>query len=169
MNVFMSKLENLLKRDSSLARSALSKLLLYIIPFNRPHKFKIENLTETEAHVLLPFIRSNKNHLGTVHACSMATIGEYAAGLVLIKNFSIAENRLIMKKLDIEFFKQAKKRLFARATLGLDQKENIEKELSDIGSTEILMTTLIETDDKVLIAKIQTTWQLKNWKKVSYK
>src|SRR5690606_15410175 len=102
MNVFMSKLENLLKRDSTLARSALSKLLLYIIPFNRPHKFKIENLTETEAHVLLPFIRSNKNHLGTVHACSMATIGEYAAGLVLIKNFSIAENRLIMKKLDIE-------------------------------------------------------------------
>lgn len=165
----MSKLEKFLKRDSPLVRGALSQFLLYIIPFNRPHKFKLKELTQTQAVVLLPFIRANKNHLASVHACSMATIGEYAAGLVLIKNFSIAQNRLIMKKLDIEFFKQAKQKLFAKALLEISQKEEIEKELSEIGSKEISMTTIIETEDKILIAKVQTVWQLKNWKEVSYR
>lgn len=169
MNVFFLKLEKLLRKDSKIALSLVNRVLNLAIPFNRPHKFKILELTETHSKVHLPFIRANKNHLATVHACSMATIGEYAAGIVLIKNFSIAKNRLIMKDLKIEFFKQAKEELYGHSFLSKDEKERLELEFSNGENPVIEMVTQILNRKDEKIAEVVTTWQLKKWTKVQFK
>lgn len=61
----------------------LNQILWRGIPFNKPHKFKIIEISEGHAKISIPFKRSNLNHIKTLHACSMATCAEYASGLVI--------------------------------------------------------------------------------------
>jgi len=98
----------------------------------------------------------------------MATVGEYAAGLVLIRNFPVGENRIIMKKLEITFFLQAKEALKGVSTFESSRKELAKKELMQNSFCEIPMETSLYNKKGELIAKVQTVWHLKNWEKVKY-
>lgn len=168
MNLLFKTLDKLLQTKSAKSLIFLNQALLNAIPFNKPHGFKITSLKDEECVVRLPFVRKNKNHLRTVHACAMATIGEYAAGLVLIRNFPVAENRIIMKQLEIIFFKQAKEELRGIAKFSNKNKEEALESLAENSFCEIPMETLIYNKEEEHIATVKTTWHLKDWKKVRY-
>lgn len=148
---------------------ALSKILDNKIAFNAPHKLKIESMEVDEVIVSMPLIKLNTNHLGSIHACAMATMGEYPAGLLLIKNFGFNRYRLIMRELGITFHKQAVTNL--SAVVSLEQKiiSQLESELSEIGTSEIKLQTIITNSESEVVAEVLTTWHLKNWEKVKFK
>ena len=51
----------------------LNQGLSYMIPFNKPHGFKIVKISEEKIRTKLPYKRKNLNHIKGIHACAMAT------------------------------------------------------------------------------------------------
>ncbi len=171
MNKKIEKLVDYLLQNSEdkIKLKALEKLFNSGIPFNLPHKFKFNQLTDTHTILELPHIRKNKNHLGGMHACAIATLGEYPAGLSLIKYFGISKYRLIMRHLEVEYFKQSKEALTGDVETDLAKYSQMKEELKINDKSEIKIQTSIKNQSNEVIAIVHTTWQLKNWKKVSYK
>ena len=156
------------KSQSKFALETLNKMLNIAIPFNIPHKFKYLELSEQKAVIEIPYNKMNQNHLGGIHACAIATLGEYPAGLIILKHFGIANYRIIMKDLRVDYIKQAKSSLLGVAQLSPEDVEVIKSQLSKEGHSLINMVTNIMTEQEEIVAIVQTTWQLKNWKDVSF-
>ncbi|MBL0097002.1 MAG: DUF4442 domain-containing protein [Bacteroidetes bacterium] len=55
------------------------------IPFNQPHRLKVEQVKGDALLISIPFIRKNKNHINGIHACALATLCEYISGLSLAR------------------------------------------------------------------------------------
>lgn len=160
-------LSELLKRsDSPLALKALQKIFDFKIPFNGPHGIKIKKITQAEAVAFLPNKRSNKNHLGTIHACAMATLGEFPAGLLLIKNLDAAKFRVVMTKLEASYLKRATTSL--RGVCKTDEKQirEVLDQLNQGIPGQIQMSSQIIDDKDQIVANILTSWQLKAWDQI---
>ena len=154
--------------ENKLSLASLELIMNRFIPFNHPHKFKFIELSDKRTQVRIPYIKNNKNHLGGLHACSIATAGEYAAGLSLIKRFGISKYRLIMGSLRAEYHKQAITDLTSKVSLDQAEVDRILSELKEHNKTEIELCAKLYNDSEECIAEVFTTWQLKNWDKVTF-
>lgn len=155
--------------DSKVTLKTLETLFNTGIPFNLPHKFRFVELSDSKTLLKLPAIHKNKNHLGGLHACAIATLGEYPAGLTLIKKFGSSRYRLIMRRLQAEYFKQAREAVYGEVIVNHQELDEISYQLNHNDKAEITMTTNILDEHQEVLAVVQTTWQLKNWDKVSFK
>lgn len=165
MNQFSLQLltKLLSKSESRGFLKTIEKLLTLGIPFNAPHKFKLLELSEEQALMSLPFKRVNRNHLGTVHACALATLGEFPAGVLLIKHFSPSEFRVIMTKMEAQYHKHGVGELVGRVQMKEDRKTETSKALAKEGLGTIRMETEISDKKGRAVSTITTHWQLKNW------
>jgi acyl-coenzyme A thioesterase PaaI-like protein len=171
MNKTLTKLIDKLITNSTnkAALTVIEKMFNNGIPFNLPHKFKFMELTDKRVQVKLPFIKKNKNHLGGIHACATATLGEYAAGLSLIKSFGSSSHRLIMEEIHVNYIKQAKEDLIGEVIIDPNEVIRITNELITDSSSKMDIVTNVMNKNQEIIAVVQTKWQLKSWKKVSFK
>ena len=147
----------------------LQKVINNRISFNASHKFKFIELSQEITILVAPFIRANKNHLGGVHACAIATVGEYTAGLCLVKNFGLYEYRIIMEELQVSYIKQATGAVSAKARFSKDLKAKIIKDVATNSQSSFELTSRIENTQGEEVANVTTKWQLKDWKKVTFK
>ncbi len=171
MNRFSGRwVDNLMQKShQKLQLKLLEKLFVTGIPFNIPHKFKFIELSDNRTILKLPYIRCNKNHLGGIHACATATLGEFPAGLGLVKHFSSSKYRLIMEELHVKYIKQAKEELIGIVEISDEQLALLKKELNETGITQAQIVTNIYNKGQEVIAEVHTKWQIKEWEKVSYK
>lgn len=166
----MGIVDNLMQKShQKLALKGLEKLFNTGIPFNSPHKFEFVEISEQKTLLRLPFIRKNKNHLGGMHACAVATLGEFPAGLSLIKKFGATRYRLIMKRIQVEYFKQAKSELTGEVIIDHHELDELGKTLRQKNKAEIIIITNILNPENEVVSVVHTTWQLKNWKEVQFK
>jgi hypothetical protein len=98
--------------------------------------------------------------VGGAHACFLALMAEYPAGLVLAQRFSLVTYRLILKELKMTYERQGRGSLLA--TSRLDQS----LDTSTTDEQFIPMVTRIHDTSGQLIAEGQTLWQVKPWDKV---
>ena len=155
--------------DSKFSLKALEKLFNLGIPFNLPHKFEFLEISSSKTLLKLPYIKKNQNHLGGLHACALATLGEYPAGLSLIKQFGSAKYRLIMRKLEADYFKQARGAVYGEVTCDPQVMAELTENLTAQDQAEVTLSTHIINQSQEVIAVIRTDWQVKNWEKVSFK
>jgi len=145
----------------------LNVLLARVVPFNRPHGFKIIEIDENLVRTTAPYRRSNYNHIRGIHACALATVSEFSAGFLLMQNFAPADYRLIMARMDIEYKYQAKKRVISESRLSREEIEcDILKPLETAPSVDIKMRSDVADDSGNLVAVAHTFWQIKRWDKV---
>ena len=144
----------------------LTKIMNLAIPFNIPHGFEFKHLSPMRSVIKLPKRRVNQNHLGTIHACAQVTLGEYTAGLLLIRNYGISDYRVILKDIHTKFSYQAKTELEGEASFDSNQLTQAKEELKKEGVTEIQIETNIKDKDQNTTAVVTTTWQLKTWETV---
>ncbi len=141
-----------------------------IIPFNRPHGFHIVELGEGHVRTGASYKRVNHNHIRGVHACAIATVAEFSAGLLLLSRLDPARYRLIMSKLDVDYVYQAKMAITAETRLDDSTlRQQVLKPLATEESCSIIMETQIADAAGTLIASAHTTWQIKRWDKVRTK
>ena len=100
-------------RASVVKRWLLNAMLDRMIPFNRPHGFRVEPMLKGGIKVHVPYRRINRNHIKGIHACALATAAEYCCGLALLEHLDPSRFRLIMKTLHMEYHYQARTRAFA--------------------------------------------------------
>lgn len=144
----------------------LNRVMNHAVPFNKPHGFQILRITDDQVETSASYQKKNFNHVKGIHACSIATVGELAAGLVIMSNFSPLEYRVIMSNINIDYHYQAKKNIVATAMIAQPEKEAILKALSQDGKTLQTITTDIRDEDQKQVATVKSTWQIKPWKDV---
>jgi acyl-coenzyme A thioesterase PaaI-like protein len=155
--------------DSKVGLLVLQKVLNSAIPFNIPHKFKFIELSDIRSQVSLPYIKYNKNHLGGIHACAIAALGEYTSGISVLKNFGFTKNRIILSDLHVNYIKQAKEAVTGEVTVDKDELKRVVDELKLEGVSEITLATNIINSNDEIVSVVQSTWQLKEWKRIKKK
>lgn len=148
----------------------LNFLLLRFIPFNKPHGFKVVELTDQKVSVKIPYKKSNLNHIKGLHACGMATAAEYSSGLLLLSRLGIKNYRIIMESLHADYHFQGK--MPATATYQISNEELVNEIIEPLKLKDhIYKKCVIEVkdDQNNLLATITTNWQIKAWNKVKTK
>lgn len=148
---------------------ALNKVLTLGIPFNAPHGFKIRQLNEDAVVISLPNRKLNHNHLGGVHACAMATVGEFCAGMSLLSSFGISQYRLILSDLHVKYIYQGRSDLEGVCSPRQIDKEAAKLTLEAEGKHFQKLETIIRDKNGKEVAIVTTTWQLKAWEQVKTK
>ncbi len=142
----------------------------YIIPFNKPHKIKVVEITDNSVKTIIPYRRKNMNHIKGVHACGMATAAEFASGLMLLTKLGGKKYRLIMESLKMTYHYQAKTSIYANFKLDESWLQNqVINPLKE--SDRVMVECQIELYDtqKNHVATGYTNWQIKEWSKVKTK
>lgn len=147
----------------SLRRRALDTVLSVGIPFNLGLGLHIVELNPCAIRVESPPRFFRKNHVGGAHACALATMGEYAAGLLIAQHFPVSEFRVIIQKLEIEYHKQG------RGKLNVESQAPTAYPEIETDGTFIEMRTEITNSDRDLVAECKTRWQIKRWDDVRSK
>ncbi len=168
----MSRIQSLIRKSehSSFYRHLLNLAAAFAIPFNRPHNFNIVEIRPGFAKIKLPYYRINLNHVKGIHACGLATLSEFTAGLAMLGRISEKDYRIILKKLTIEYHYQAKCHVYASQEISESfVREKILQPLRDSDSVLVEISTKITDVEGNHISTAVTEWQLKKWDKVRTK
>ncbi len=157
-------------RHSALARAWANALLPFIIPFNRPHGFRVVPLKEGGISVEVPYWRINRNHIKGIHACALATAAEMCSGLTVLERLDPKHYRMIMRELRMQYHYQAKRRTIASsAPTAQEIEEQVVRPLQQADQVDYTNTVILRDIDGNHIATGTVTWQVKPWSKVRTK
>ncbi len=169
MNKIFPQIEKLLFNESKLNLFLLNNIFKIAVPFNQPHKFSFVKITKNEIQISLPYIRANKNHVGGIHACALATLGEFCAGMLISRNLGISKYRIILASLEATYHYQGKKDLIGQANFTDSQVSELLSNIEQSEKYNQQIVTEIHDINQNHIATIKTNWQLKEWSKVKTK
>jgi hypothetical protein len=155
---------------SSFYRWVLNLALDRMIPFNKPHGFKVVEVSKSRLKILLPYKRKNFNHIRGLHACALATVSEFTTGFLLVSNLDGKKFRLIMQRLEMDYHYQGKMDAYAEFAIS-DQwlESNIYKPLADKESVVVNCEVRIHDGKGNLLTTGHVHWQIKDWNKVKTK
>lgn len=156
-------IDSLIAKPTKTNLMLLNKVLTVGIPFNAPHGFKIKTLDADAVVIKLPNKKLNHNHIGGVHACAMATVGEYCAGMALLSSFGISAYRLILAELSVKYTYQGRVDLEGSCSPHQIDKEAARSALEQDGIYLQTLKTIIRDINGKEVAEVTTTWQLKKW------
>lgn len=165
-------LQNLINKaqHSSFRLWLLNRALSFGIPFNRPHGIHVKRITHNEIETGIPYKRSNLNHIKGMHACGLATVCEFTAGLLLSYRLDPSKYRLVLRSLSMQYHYQGKMDVIARYTI--DEAWLNEKVIVPLASAEAVFVfcevNAYDTAGNHLCTGT-TEWQVKNWSKVRVK
>ena len=165
-------IQQLVKRaqSSGFYKTLLNLGLNRMIPFNKPHGFKVVGINANNVTVLLPYKRKNFNHIKGIHACALATVSEFATGFLLTTKLDPKKYRLIMQRLEMDYHYQGKMDALANFE-ATDSwlSEQIYKPLSVDESVVITCEIKIHDIKGNHLTTGKVFWQIKDWQKVKTK
>ena len=145
-------------------KRALDLMLNVGIPFNRWLGYRIAEIGPCEVVVVSPDRKLRENHVGGAHACALALMGEYPAGLLVAQQFPIDQYRFIISELHIKYFKQGFGELTAVARAPQQWPQMRPRATDSKLEAWVELTTEITNEGKEKIAECFTKWQVKPWK-----
>ncbi len=152
---------------SSLYRRILSWSLNRMVPFNKPHRFKIKAVSQEQLQVILPYRKRNLNHLKGLHACALATLAEVSSGFLLVIRLNPKKYRLILQKLEVEYHYQGKMDAVSEFTIDeLWLEKKVITPLQNQDSIVLPCEVKIHDTEGNHLATGTAHWQIKNWQKV---
>ena len=157
-------------RNSAFTRWWMNIGLHWMVPFNRPHGFRVLPLPTGGIRVEIPNWRINRNHIKGIHACCLATAAEYCSGLALMEHLDPKRYRIIMKSFTMDYHYQAKAK--AHAEFAPSASELDERIIRPLSSGEpVLYTAEVPLHDISgnHLATGRITWQIKDWGQVRTK
>lgn len=155
---------------SAFYRWLLNVSLDRMIPFNKPHGFRIVSISRNELVTRIPYRKSNLNHIRGLHACALATISEFTTGFLLISRLDMKQYRIIMQRLEMDYHYQGK--MDAQATFSISDawlEENIYAPLKTQEAVVIPCEVKIHDSKNNLLTTGKVFWQIKDWQKVKTK
>ena len=141
-----------------------------MVPFNKPHGFRIVNIGDYSLKTLIPYKKRNFNHIRGLHACALATISEFTTGFLLVSKLDGKKFRLIMQRLEMEYHYQGK--MDATAEFSVSENwfaENIYDPLKVMDAVVVPCMVKIHDIQGNHLTTGKVFWQIKNWSKVRTK
>ncbi len=167
----MSKLNKYLEKaaGSPFWRFVFNRIMWKKVPFNGPHGFALRSFNPNRITVRIPFKKQNKNHIGSIHACAMATAAEYASGLLLTYHMGASKYRIIMQHIEADYHYQGRQEAFAEFLFPDEHITEVKKHLEKDGLLVLPCEIKVIDTKGNLLAVVKTVWQLKDWKLVRLK
>ncbi|MDH5475630.1 MAG: DUF4442 domain-containing protein [Cyclobacteriaceae bacterium] len=157
-------------KTSKFYLGVLNMGLSRMIPFNKPHGFKIIEVRDYGVKTIIPYKKSNYNHIKGLHACGLATISEFTTGFVLVNQLDSKKYRIIMQKLEMEYFYQGKMDAFGEFEITKEwMNENIYVPLETKEAIVVLCEVKIHDKNGNHLTTGKVHWQVKPWNKVRTK
>lgn len=157
-------------RTSSFYRALLNWSLSRMIPFNKPHGFAVVEVEEFRLKTIMPYKRSNFNHIKGLHACGLATISEFTTGFLLLSSLDMKKYRIIMQRLEMDYHYQGKMDATAEFTIS---KQWLDEYVINPLKTQEAIVVPCEVKIHDVKGNHLTTgkvfWQIKSWDKVKTK
>ena len=157
-------------KTSSFHLRLLNLALDRIVPFNKPHGFRIVEIGDDHIKTLIPYRKRNLNHIRGLHACALATLSEFTTGFLLLTRLDGSKFRLIMQRLEMDYHYQGK--MDSTATYSITDeaiRQQILEPLATRDSVVIVCEVKIhdQAGNHLTTGKVQ--WQIKDWQKVKTK
>ncbi len=148
----------------------LNQSLYRMVPFNRPHRFQVVKIGDDMLKALIPYRRSNFNHIRGLHACALATISEFATGFLLLSRLDIKKYRLIMQRIEMDYHYQGKMDAYAEFHASADWfQEMIITPLKSQEAVVVPCEIKIHDVKGNHITTGKVFWQIKDWSRVKTK
>ena len=157
-------------KNSSFYLWLLNMGITRMIPFNKPHGFRVKEISDTKLVTFLPYKKLNINHIRGLHACALATLSEFTTGLLMISRLDPKKYRIILKTLEMEYHYQGK--MDGYGTFEMDNdwlQANIYTPLERADSTVVICEIKIHDSDGNHLTTGKVHWQVKSWDKVRTK
>ncbi|MBT1702775.1 DUF4442 domain-containing protein [Fulvivirgaceae bacterium PWU20] len=157
-------------KHSSFYRTLLNWALDRMIPFNKPHGFKIIEIGDYSLKTFIPYKKKNFNHIRGLHACALATLSEFTTGFLLITKLDGKKYRIIMQRLEMDYHYQGKTDSYAHFSISQDWLEqNIYKPLQSQDAVNLTCEVKIHDEKGNHLTTGKVFWQVKDWSKVKTK
>ena len=143
-----------------LRKPVLDVLLNVGIPFNRWLGLKITELSPQSVVITSPARKLRENHVGGAHACAIALMGEYPAGLLIAQSFPINEYRFVISELQVSYAKQGFGVLTARAEAPSEWPSLAPREKDGRLEGWVNLVTEIKNSKQEVVATAKTRWQI---------
>lgn len=157
-------------KTSSFYRWLMNFGLRRMIPFNKPHGFKVLEISDHSIKTFIPYRRVNFNHIRGIHACALATLSEFTTGFLLISRIDPKKYRIIMPKMEMDYHYQAKTDVYCSFEM-TDQwlMKNLYEPLktNDAITVKCEVKTFDKQDNHLTTGIIH--WHVKPWDKVKTK
>ena len=157
-------------KTSKFHLSLLNFGLNRMVPFNKPHGFKVTSIEAYKLQTMVPYRKANFNHIRGIHACALATLTEFTTGFLLLSSLDSKKYRLIMQRLQMDYHYQAK--MNVTATFEISEEwlnTNVYKVLESTDKTAVDCELKTFDTEGNHIATGIVTWQIKSWDKVKTK
>ena len=157
-------------KRSSFYLKVLNWSLNGMIPFNKPHGYKVINISDHSLKTFIPYRKRNFNHIRGLHACALATLSEFTTGFFLVSRLDAKKYRLIMQRLEMEYHYQGK--MDATAEFFASEEwlsENIYHPLKTMDAVIVPCEVKIHDVKGNHLTTGRVFWQIKNWSKVKTK
>lgn len=148
-------------------RWLLSRQLNRKVPFNAPHRLRVCSIALNEHRLELPLRKRNCNHLGSLHACALATLAEASSGFLLILRLDAKRYRLILQRLEMDYHYRAE--TSATGVFRLDEswlQREVYAPLEQNDAVTVACQTEIFDRHGNKVATGVAHWQIKAWQKV---
>lgn len=154
-------------KSSSFYLWLLNQALDRMIPFNKPHGFRITEIGDFNLKTFIPYKRKNFNHIRGIHACAMATVSEFTTGFLLISKLDAKKYRLIMQRLEMDYHYQGKVNAYASFSISEEWlSEKIYLPLQTNDAVLIPCEVKIHDEKGNHLTTGTIFWQVKDWAKV---
>jgi acyl-coenzyme A thioesterase PaaI-like protein len=141
-----------------------------MIPFNRPHGFRIIEIGEYHLRTKLPYKTKNLNHLNGLHACALATLTEITGGFIFVTRLNPKQYRIILKKLELDYLYQGKTDAFGEFRVSEQwMKDRVIDPLKLAESVEVVSEVNIHDAKGNQLTAGRAYWQVKDWSRVKTK
>jgi len=141
--------------------------LARMIPFNKPHGFRIIDIGDYHIKTFLPYKKPNLNHIKGLHACALATLSEFTTGPLLLAAMHARQYRLILAKLEIQYEYQGKTHAYANFSVSEHWiEEKIRQPIIEHGKAVVPCEIEITDKSGNSLCTAIVTWQLKPWSAV---
>ena len=142
---------------------ALDRLMRVALPFNRPHRIGISMVTTDRVEVSLPDRRSNRNHLGGMHACAMATALEFGSGASVLLEVGMRDYRIIMSRLEVDYLDKPKGDCTVRVERNTPDIQGLSGVLEKEGVARLALSSSLYDARGEHCAQALVHWHLKAW------
>ena len=157
-------------KHSSFYRKVVNWSLNRMIPFNKPHGFKVVELDDYRLKARIPYERKNFNHIRGLHACALATISEFTTGFLLVNRLDAKKYRLIMQRLEMDYHYQGKMDAFAEFSISEEWlAQHVYEPLKQHDAVVVVCEVKIHDAKNNHLTTGKVYWQIKDWQKVKTK
>ena len=120
----------------------------------------IEEMRERHVKVVLP-LAPNMNHIGTMYAGSLFTVGEYLGGPMFFASFDHTKYYPIVKALSIQYRRPATTDVTVERRLSEEEVEAVRKEADAKGKADWKMDLELKDKSGQVCCFMQGVWQMR--------